>query len=315
MALFDWLKPAPPLDAATREHIERAVTLVEPLMRLVSHYQARLAPGVRRAMAHCAAIAERIPGPFDISRSAFVNDPLVHALFGSADDIETMLARSQCLREQGAGGESGDGQWSALLGMRPRQKAGYGPALLGDALHLDVPQKTLYFTDHTLAEPCADPQAARARLRLALYDGLLKDFAAHVAEARAEYLDLTQSRAIESARARAVVGPESHTRRLAELSARLSAGAEALRPEALLETLSECLAAPERLLSIEPVQIAVDRNGIITGLGSEAGVILRFMELSGRDKRRWVVILANIRNDEARHAIERIEAARRYIVI
>ena len=41
----------------------------------------------------------RIPGPFEISRKAYGSDPQVNALFGSADDIETLFARSKMLQE------------------------------------------------------------------------------------------------------------------------------------------------------------------------------------------------------------------------
>lgn len=318
MGFLDWLKPAPPIDDATGAAIERAVDRVEPLIRFVGGYRQRLAPATRHALAHCAEIAARIPGPVDISRAAFAEDPLVHALFGSADDIETMLASSDSLREQGPA-LHGDG-YCALLGMRHREKAGFGAALAGDVLRLDVPQKTLYFSDHTLAEPSPDLDVARERLRAALFDGLLKSFAVHVADARAEQARLAVAHSVASARERhdkrPTDGPEDHVRRLDELGRRLRASTDALRPDALLDTLAECLEAPESFLRIDPVAVAVDRNGVITGGDDDAAAqTLHFMELTARDQRRWVVFLARIRNEEIRRATERIAAARRYIVI
>jgi hypothetical protein len=316
MGLFDWLKAPPPLDPPTQAGIEHAVATVEPLIRQVGGYERKLAPAVHRALDYCHDIAGRIPGPYEISRAAFAADPMVHALFGSADDIETMLARSQCVRDHLVEISLGSGQCCALLGMRHREKAGFGVELSGEIVRTDAPQKTLYFTDHTLAEPSPDPDAARERLRQALFDGLVKSFAAHVADVRAEHADIYQAQAIESARARGQGGPESHTRRLDELRARLQAKADALQPGELLNTLASCLADPEPYLSLEPVKVSVDRAGIITGVGREGeGETLHFTELTSRDQRRWVVILARIEREEARRALERIEAARRYIVI
>lgn len=320
MGLFDWLKPSPPLDAATQAGIEHAVTTVEPLIKQVGGYRDKLAPAVRRALDYCDDIADRIPGPFEISRAAFAADPMVHALFGSADDIETMLARSQCVREHLMEISLGSGQCCALLGMRHREKAGFGVEMAGEIVRVDAPQKTLYFTDHTLAEPSPDLAAARARLRLALFDGLLKSFAAHVTDVRAAHDDLYKEQAIESAWARSRGGqdrgPESHTRRLDELRGRLQATVDALHPAQLLDTLAGCLAAPEPYLRLDPVQVSVDRAGIITGTGAAgSGDTLHFAELTSRDQRRWVVILARIEREEARRALERLEAARRYIVI
>lgn len=316
MGLFDWLKPPPPLDPPTRQGVERAVTVVEPLIRQVGGYERKLAPAVRRALDYCHDIAGRIPGPYEISRAAFAADPMVHALFGSADDIETMLARSQCVRDHLVEVSLGDGQCCALLGMRHREKSGFGVELTDGIVRTDAPQKTLYFTDHTLAEPSPDPEVARERLRLALFDGLLKGFAAHVADVRAEHAGLYQQQAIESARARGQGGPESHTRRLDELRARLQAKADALQPGELLNALAVSLADPEPYLRLDPVAVSVDRAGVITGPGrADAGDTLHFTELTSRDQRRWVVILARIEREEARRALDRIEAARRYIVI
>lgn len=320
MKLLDWFKPPPLPDAATQAGIERAVSTVEPLIRQVSGYRDKLAPAVHGALDYCGNIAARIPGPVEISRAAFAADPLVHALFGSADDIETMLARSQCVRDRLMEISLGSGQCCALLGMRHREKSGFGVAMTGEIVRVDTPQKTLYFTDHTLAEPSPDLAVARDRLRLALFDGLLKSFAAHVADVRAEHAHLYKEQAIESAwaRSRSVPdsGPESHTRRLDDLRARLQTSGNALRPENLLDMLADCLATPEPYLRLDPVQVSVDRAGIITGTGAPGtGDTLHFAELTSRDQRRWVVILARIEREEARRALERLEAARRYIVI
>jgi len=315
MGLFDWLKPAPAPDAATQALIERAVALADPLIRQVSGYEKTLLPAVRRADDYCADIAARIPGPFEISRSAFAADPMVHALFGSADDIEAMLAKSRCVREQ-LHETLLRGQCCALLGMRHREKSGFGVALQGDMVRSDVPQKTLYFSDHTLAEPSPDPETTRQRLRATLFDGLLKSFAAHVADVRAERDEIYRAESIARARVRGGNDDLAHTRRLESLDERLRATADALQPGRLLDTLAAALSDPAPYLRLDPVSIAVDRAGVITGTGAEgSGDTLHFAELTARDQRRWVVILARIEHDEARRALERFESARRYIVI
>lgn len=327
MGLLDWLKSPPPLDPATVAWVDHAVAAVDPLLKTVPDYARRLAPGVEQALAYCADIAARIPGPFEISRAAFSSDPLVHALFGSADDIETMLAGSQCVRDHLVSIHTSlGGQCCALLGMRHREKAGYGARLAGGMVRFDEPQKALYFTDHTVAEPNPDVAAARAHLRDVMFDGLVKSFAVHVAEVRAEHEGLHQEAAMASAQLRARAranalapdGPESHTRRLTELQERLRATGDALQPERLIGTLSDCLAHPEPYLRLDPVTVSVDRAGIITGKGpckpGECDT-LHFAELTSRDQRRWVVMLAMIEREEARRAVERLDEARRYIVI
>jgi hypothetical protein len=317
MGLFDWLKPPPPIDTATQALIERAVVTVDPLIKQVGGYERKLLPAVQHAINYCDDIAARIPGPFEISRAAFAADPMVHALFGSADHIEEMLARSQCVRDHLLELSLATGQCCALLGMRHREKSGFGVELTGEIVRMDVPQKTLYFSDHTLAEPSRDVAAARRRLSKLLYDGFLKGFAAHVDEVRTERDGLHRDQAIAHACVRSGNDAETHTRRLETLREQLRATSDALQPEQLLDTLVASLADPEPHLRLDPVSISVDHAGVITGMGGhdDVGKTLHFAELTTRDQRRWVVILASIERDEARRALERFDTARRYIVI
>lgn len=280
MNLLTWLRSPAPLDEELRLGIDRAVTVVEPLLKAVSGYERRLAPVVHHALGYCDSIAAEIPGPVAISRAAFAADPVVHALFASADDIQTMLARSQCVREHLVGGtQPVTGQCCALLGMRRREKSAYGAALTGDVVHADEPQRLLYFEDHTLAEPAPDLDGARRRLGKAMFDGLLMSFAAYVADLRA--------------------------------------AGKGLAPADLLHALIDCLTAPEAYLRLKPTTLTVDRAGVIRAAddGAATADTLTFMELTGRDRRRWVVMLVRIEREEARRAVERLNEARRHIVI
>jgi hypothetical protein len=226
-----------------------------------------------------------------------------------------MLATSQCVRDYLAGHATvPPGQCCALLGMRRRITAGFGTRVSGEIVRHDEPQKTLTFADHTLAEPSPDLDGAHRRLAEAMFDGLLKGFVAHVDEVREERQELRDEQCIARARARSE-GPESHTRRLAELQERLRETVDALQPSRLLETLAAYLAAPEASLHLEPVQLAVDRFGILADPDTKDADTLRFVELTTRDLRRWVVMTVRIDREEARAAVERFEERRRYIVI
>lgn len=317
MRLFDWFKRATEPDAATLARIEQAVLAVDPLIRHVGGYERRLTPAVRHAWDYCERVAFAVPGPFAIGRAAFTTDPLVHALFGSADDIQTMLATSQCVREHlDELTASGQEHCYAVLGMRVQIAAGFGARMAGEVLQRDEPRKTLSFTDHTLTEPSRDIDGVHEHLAATMFAGLLKGFADHVNEARAERQGLHDAALIERARTRGS-GPESHTRRLAELQERLSASGDALQPRLLLAALADHLAAPEASLGFKPMRLWVDRCGVIAEDPDERARAdaLRFVELKTRDQRRWVVIVVKIERAEARAAIEHFEARRRYIVI
>jgi len=315
MGLLDWLRPSPVLDARTAALIGRVIAAVDPLLRGVGGRERMLAEPVRRAYDYCERLAVAIPGPFTISRAAFTSDPLVHALFGSADDVEMMLARSQCVRDYLAGHATvPPGQCCALLGMRRHMTDGFGTRLTGGIIRRDEPQRTLSFTDHTLAEPSPDLDGTHRRLADAMFDGLLKGFVAHVDEVREERQELRDEQAIERARARSE-GPESHTRRQAELQERLRETVDALQPARLIETLAAYLAAPEASLRLDPVQLAVDRFGVVVAPNDPQADVLRFVELTTRDQRRWVVMTVRIDREEARAAVEHDDERRRYIVI
>lgn len=317
MGLFDWLKPSPAIDAATQERIERAVTAVDPMIRQVGGYDRTLAPSVQHAYDYCERLAQAIPGPFTISRSAFSSDPLIHALFGSADDVETMLATSQCIREfLSDPATSMADPCCALLGMRRKITSGFGTRMSGDVIQRDEPQKTLTFADHTLAEPSPDLDSVHHHLAESMFNGLLKSFVSHVDEVREERQDLRDAQSMERAKARSA-GPESHTRRLAELQERLRETADALLPDRLIRTLAAHLAAPEASLSLEPIQIWVDRFGILAEDEKDRhhADALRFVELTTRDLRRWVSMVVKINRAEAQAAAARFDERRRYIVI
>lgn len=317
MGLFDWFASPPPPDAATQALIGRTVARVDPLLQQVRGYEQHLAPVVRQAYDYCERLAYAIPGPFPISRAAFASNPLVHALFGSAADIETMLATSQCVREYLAGhGGLPAGQCCALLGMRRTVTAGFGTRLTGGIIQRDEPQKTLSFADHTLAEPSPDLDGVHRRLAESMFDGLLKGFVEHVDEVREERQELRDAQSMERAR---LHGParELHTRRLADLQERLRETSDALQPENLLPALVAHLAAPEASLRLEPVRLWVDRLGVLAEAGADRAHAdpLRLVELTTRDLRRWVVMVVRIDRAEARAAVDHFEERRRYIVI
>jgi len=320
MSLFRWLKPSPP-ETVTLERVEHAVGRVDPLIRQAGGYAKTLAPAVKHAYDYCERVALAIPGPFTISRSAFAGDPLVHALFGSADDVETMLGASQCVRDY-LGGKLADtpippAQCHALLGMRRNITAGYGSRALGEVIQHDRPQKALSFSDHTLTEPSPDLPSLQRRLSDTMFDSLVGGFVLQVDKQRSEILELREALAIERARARSAAA-EARKPRLDDLQDRLRTIADALAPRRLAQSLANYLMEPERSLTLKPVKLWIDRFGILVEDLNERGHAdtLRLAELVARDQRHWIVMTVRIDRAEMRAATESLsELRRRYIVI
>ena len=284
--LGSWLAPRAAPDAALDAAMARAIETVE-----------------------CLAAA--IPGPVAIDRRGFSADSLVHALFATPDDIGEMLGRSRELREFLADPGTADcEEFHALLGMRRREKAVSGMAREGEVIRRDVPQRLLYFADHTLGEIAADQDATRERLRQAAFDSLARGFAACVAELRQTRLDASTALQIERAR-------NGRGERRLELEARQREAIASLAPERLLDAYADWLAGADRRVYLKQNEVRVDRMGVIADGPAPDGELatLRLPELVGRDRRQWNLLVVRIRREDAREAVSRRDEANRYILI
>lgn len=311
--LTRWLGPQAPLDEALRPAIERAVQTVDPLLKTVSGYERKLAPAVSHALAYCEELAGNVPGPVDVSSRTFSADPLVHALFAAPGDIGDMLGKSRELREFLVDPAHCDGDdFFALLGMRQREKAVSGMALQGEMLRVDVPQRLLYFADHTLGELGGDAETTRQRLKTAAFDGLAQGFAERVAALRKEREDARTAWSMEQAGA-----ATGRTERREALQERQRQATAALEPSVMLDAFAEWMAAAETRLYLKPTVVTVDRMGVISP-NPEAGdnfSTLNFPELVGRDRRHWIVMVARISRQDAVDALRRQQQANRYLII
>lgn len=331
-SLVHWLNPAPVLHHQVQAVLPHVLATLNDigtagkLAAIAPNLSRDLAVPVSRALDYCDTLVAGVPGLIDIDRSAFAANPLVHALFASPADIDTMLGRSMDLRDFLASSPRADSEHLySLLAMRRHEKATLGMELDGTTLRADVPQNLLYFTDHTLVELGGDLDVTRAKLRVAAFDSLMSCFADHVKAIYQERQLLCDDRAFERAHLAVLRGKESgqefvvHTRRISELDQRLSALADSLQPGLLIDALIHFLASPESSLRLEPVEVCVDRSGVIrTGLAAADGRAdaIGFPELVARDRRRHVVVLARFRRDDALRAVAAIrDQQARFIVI
>ncbi|MEI8162539.1 MAG: hypothetical protein WCI19_05345 [Betaproteobacteria bacterium] len=298
----------PPPDKALQQAIDHAVEAVEPRLKAVSDYQRRLAPAVEHALGYCAQLASDIPGPVDIDRRAFSSDPLVHALFATPGDIGDMLGQSREVREFFTAGDNREGdEFFALLGMRQRQKTVMGQALHGEVVQNDVPQRLLYFADHTLGELGGRHETTRQRLQTAAFDSLARGFAACVAGLRQERQEASTAWQLERG-----LADRRH-----ELEERQRQAIASLAPERLVEAYADWLAAPEARLYLKPTEVTVDRMGVIAPAPQAGGNFstLNFPELVGRDRRHWIVLVARISRQDAQEALLQRQQANRYLLV
>ncbi len=319
------LGPAPQPDAAVRAGLRRIAELLGPALAAERAFERRLAGPVAHALAYCDSLVGALPPSIDIHRPAFAENPLVHALFATADDIGAMLGRSPALRDYLEQPQAWLGEHChALMAARRHEKEVLGVARQGQVLATDVPQRLLYFSDQTIALPAGDEQQARQRLREAAFDSLLQTFAEHIEGLRRERETLQVEREFEKTRLRAAPGGGAaderarRTRRIEELDACLRAHADALLPARQIVALADFLMAPQQALSMSPVSFRVDRGGALAIDGHAAGADARsvsFMELASRDRRRHVVVPVRIPCDELRQALAQARVERDRIIL
>jgi len=142
--------------------VEAIVDAVEPRLRSVSRYQAKLAPAAERAILHLRSLAPRLPEPIALSRAAWSTDPLLNAFFAAPAEVPALLGRSEELRAFFAEpGNAAVAEAHALLGMMKTERGVFAPAIVDGALRQDVAQTTVSFDKHRLLAPAADLPGCR----------------------------------------------------------------------------------------------------------------------------------------------------------
>jgi hypothetical protein len=129
--------------------IDIIVKETDPRLRMIRAYRRKLRKPVIRSLAYINNLVTRIPGPFEINRRAFAADPQINALFGSADDIETLFSRSQPVRQFFKDSPGSDRVYLPLM-MRRMEKKVFGASLSGDVMRRDIAQTAVNFSDHWL---------------------------------------------------------------------------------------------------------------------------------------------------------------------
>lgn len=145
-AVSDFLKPTPPLSPAVEKALLRVGELVSPQLKSASGFEQKLAGPIEYALGYCDGLISALPGPIDVNRRSFSNDPLVHALFATAHDIDQMLGRSQAVRDYLAEPACWESEYFyALFAARRMQKKQLGMSVQGSVVQSDVPQIVIYF--------------------------------------------------------------------------------------------------------------------------------------------------------------------------
>ena len=142
--------------------VEHAVDVADPVIRQARKYRKILQPPVESAMQYCGTIIDSIPGPVELSRRGYNENPSVRSLFNKPEDLEDLLRISpetKALSDQGY-----EGDILALLTMTRQEVTVFGHQEEGGHIMRDVPQKSLNFIDHRIVAPAADLDKTKDKL-------------------------------------------------------------------------------------------------------------------------------------------------------
>lgn len=292
-----------------------SVDQVDPRLRQAGGYPRRYGPCIAHAWDYCRRLADQVPGPVALNRQAFAQDPVVHALFGSPEGIVQALVRNRPVREWRSATHE-EGEVFALMGVRAWEKDILGMEDRDGVLHRDVPQKAVYFSDHTFSNLGVTEAETRALLARQFMASLLARVADRVEELRQHRQRLVQARNELLARLHAHPGSGELRAALKQTLADLSASVAALDPGRHAHHFEAVLLGPEQYLSLDVLTMSLDAMGIHRGERDDAQAQrLDLREMRCRDRRRWVVMLVRCRLDELPPYEERLATAARWLSI
>lgn len=286
--LFHLPHPGEPEDPALNEALERAAMRVDPRVKQTRHWPDRYRASIGRALVQARRVAQGVPGPVTLDREHWVDDPLVHALFASVDEMQRLLSMDPVLRDFIA--IHGDAEVHVLLSMQRVDKEVMGMESSGGILRRDVPQHVIWFTDPHFLAPAASEAEARQNLLWTLFDRFLERLSVGVDQLKKERERLIQEKAQTQARLRGAADAQRPVleRALQELLDRLGEIAQLLEPDRLLDVFDTILSHPEDCLYLERHAFCLDAMGVI----QDEGNTIEFTDLVERYQAPRTVVMA-----------------------
>lgn len=299
---------APPSgDPRVIDIVEQAIAVVDPRLRALPAYQARLLPAAQKAWEHVCSITRPMPAPVELQRERWSIDPLLRAVFATPDEIERLLSRSNETPASVAPG----GRVCALLVTQRREYKHLGVEHNGDQTLHDVQQITVDFDEHRLVCPSASvPEMRQLIKRRALNQLYLRalDEIQHILASRQQ---LEQQRSVLQARLRMMQGQGGTLDELLrggngtqtpDLRQQLEANAAQLHDNhASLDTLDDYLQVlihtlehASDYLHATPIRLTLDTMNIIVDPASGKGNSVELTDVCFERAAPWRVCVAPV---------------------
>lgn len=315
--------------------IEAVVNAVDPRLRMVSGYREKLAPGVRRTIAHMRELGREVPEPVDLTRAAWSANPFIGALFATANDIPALLGRSHELKTFfGAAANTGAREAYALLGTKMEERTVLGAELVNDVVQHDVAQKTIGFSSHRIIAAASEALACRREVGARIMRRLAALALERITSRERRANELEERKAILAARLRLLTlrrgGLQSVAAEVPDERAEIEKLERALQAtvDDYIETktnlatldgtigiINGILEAPQKHLHLTRLHRRANRMGIVVPADSvDAATDLEFLELALGEGLRAVIAIVRIPRSEMPAEADRIKDAARHLL-
>ena len=300
-----------------RQATDMIVEVADPGIRQVGRYRKDLRSAVAGAMEYCTSLVDSLPGPVRLSRQQYHADPLVKAIFTSADELEELLRivpENRDLPDH----ETGKGS-IALLTMAKTEKTIFRHHQQGDVILRDVKSRAVNFSDHRVVAPSSTMDNAKELLRQRALEVLatiameqIASFRGNLAELRERREHLKSMRRIFGGRSHTqelFAGPDRATaeklRKVKKLLTEIEAEIETARqefetPEDALALLQKIMNQPEDALITRDQILRVDwMNVLVDGNDAEGNEIsLAELSITNELQRSAVLVVFALPNSE-----------------
>ncbi len=307
------------LDNRAQEHIVRQATdmvveVADSRIRQVGRYRKALRSPMLGAMEYCSSLVDSIPGPVRLSRQQYHADPLVKALFVSANELEELL-RLAPEKNDSAGHKKGNDS-VALLTMTRKERTIFKHEQQGDMILRDVKKRTVNFIDHRLVASSATLGKTKELLKNRGLEVLATIAMEHIASLRGELAELRERRAYLKSMRQMLKGrsrtqelfsqPDHETveklRKLKELIKEVEEEVDITRekiemPEDGLAQLLEIMGQPQTGLIARDQTLHLDwMNVLLSDNDDSKGNTISLTELSIQDELQRSAVLVVFKN-------------------
>jgi len=281
--------------------IERAVDGTDPWLRGLSGYRRKLRPAVLAAIDHVVALVDGLAPPRLATRDGYSRDPLLQAMFLSANQMDQVLHKLVTTQPVI------NGAVCALLVTDLEQRRIFGAGLQGNTVVRDVAQVTVSFANHRLLDPSGEEGETRHLLKRRAFDHLLKLALRRMAATRELREDLDKRLTLLQAKHDALQqgnwgfdADRQHKQaeiaaldsQLVEIESQLQhVGTDDQSIEVAMKLLVDVLGQPQQSIWMSRVPLVVDRMGIKRATASDDAPELILEQLRDADGRSVVVTL------------------------